>query len=166
MIYNLMASGWERWVFVGVMVLLFGGWFAWSVISSKKRRQESENLLNSIQPGNKVKTIGGICGIVVEVCPEDNTFILETGSENSGKSYIKFDRQAIYQTDATPTTTVSAGETVTLGAKEETEEKEAAADETKAEPFEDVTADNAEKTENVEDAETEAKEEKADETQE
>ena len=59
------------------------------------------NMLNAIQPGNKVKTIGGICGVVVEVCPEENTFILETGSETSGKSYIKFDKQAVYQTDAT-----------------------------------------------------------------
>ncbi|MBR2441609.1 MAG: preprotein translocase subunit YajC [Clostridia bacterium] len=57
-------------------------------------------MLNAIQPGNKVKTIGGICGVVVEVCPEDNTFVLETGTEQSGKSYIKFDKQAVYQTDA------------------------------------------------------------------
>lgn len=57
-------------------------------------------MLNAIQPGNKVKTIGGICGVVVEVCPEDNTFVLETGTEKSGKSYIKFDKQAVYQTDA------------------------------------------------------------------
>ena len=58
------------------------------------------DMLNAIQPGNKVKTIGGICGVVVEVCPEDNTFVLETGTEASGKSYIKFDKQAVYQTDA------------------------------------------------------------------
>ena len=54
----------------------------------------------ALRPGNKVKTIGGICGVVVEICPEDNTFVLETGTEASGKSYLKFDRQAIYQTDA------------------------------------------------------------------
>ena len=57
-------------------------------------------MLNAIRPGNKVKTIGGICGIVVEVNKEDNTFVLETGSEATGKSYVKFDRQAVYQTDA------------------------------------------------------------------
>ena len=57
-------------------------------------------MLDAIQPGHKVKTIGGICGIVVEVNPEDNTFILETGTEASGKSYLKFDKQAVYQTDA------------------------------------------------------------------
>lgn len=37
---------------------------------------------------------------MVEVDDEENTFVLETGTELSGKSYIKFDRQAIYQTDA------------------------------------------------------------------
>ena len=68
--------------------------------SQKKRQEETKNMLDAIRPGNKVKTIGGICGIVVEVCAEDNTFILETGSEASGKSYIKFDKQAVYQTDA------------------------------------------------------------------
>ena len=57
-------------------------------------------LFRSVKPGNKVKTIGGICGIVVEVDNEENTFVLETGTESTGKCYIKFDRQAIYQTDA------------------------------------------------------------------
>ena len=57
-------------------------------------------MLDALAPGNKVKTIGGICGVVVEVCKEDNTFVLETGSEESGKSYIRFDKQAIFQTDA------------------------------------------------------------------
>ena len=57
------------------------------------------NMLNALKPGNKVKTIGGVCGVVVEVC-DDNTFVLETGTEMSGKSYIKFDKQAVYQTDA------------------------------------------------------------------
>lgn len=57
-------------------------------------------MLDAIKPGNKVKTIGGICGVVVEVNAEENTFVLETGTEASGKSYIKFDKQAVYQTDA------------------------------------------------------------------
>ncbi len=66
----------------------------------KKQEQDAKDLINAVKPGNKVKTIGGICGIVVEVDDEENTFVLETGTELSGKSYIKFDRQAIYQTDA------------------------------------------------------------------
>lgn len=68
---------------------------------NKKKQQEAQQLIGlPVKPGNKVKTIGGVCGIVVEVDPEENTFVLETGSETSGKCYMKFDKQAIYQTDA------------------------------------------------------------------
>lgn len=45
-------------------------------------------------------TIGGISGVVVEVNKEENTFVLETGSADSEKkSYLKFLKQAVYQTD-------------------------------------------------------------------
>lgn len=86
-----------------VIVLMCAGVIALMIYSGrkqKKRQQETMEMLDAIRPGNKVKTIGGICGVVVEVCPDDNTFILETGSEASGKSYVKFDKQAVYQTDA------------------------------------------------------------------
>ena len=68
--------------------------------NQRKRQQEMQDTLRAIKPGNHVKTIGGICGTVVEVCPEENTFVLETGNEANGKSYIKFDMVAIYQSDA------------------------------------------------------------------
>ena len=90
-------------VFFVIMIAIIVLFMFWNRKTQKKREQEINDTLDAIQPGNKVKTIGGICGIVVEVCPEDNTFILETGSENSGKSYIKFDKKAVYQTDATAT---------------------------------------------------------------
>lgn len=97
------ASPWGMYILIGVFVLLFVGMMILNRRTQKKRQTETENMLNAIKPGNKVKTIGGICGVVVEVCPEDNTFVLETGTEASGKSYIKFDKQAVYQTDAVPT---------------------------------------------------------------
>ena len=87
-------------IFFVVMIALIVLFMFWNRKSQKKRQAEIDATLDAIQPGNKVKTIGGICGIVVEVCPEDNTFVLETGTEKSGKSYIKFDKQAVYQTDA------------------------------------------------------------------
>lgn len=88
------------YVLIGVIIV---GFVIWMVISSKKRKkqeQEAKDLIDAVKPGNKVKTIGGVCGIVVEVNSEENTFVLETGSETVGKSYVKFDKQAIYQTDA------------------------------------------------------------------
>ena len=91
---------WMSWALIGVVIVLVIVMLVVSSRRNKKRQQEAEKLINSVRPGNKVKTIGGVCGIVVEVDDEENTFVLETGSEASGKCYMKFDKQAIYQTDA------------------------------------------------------------------
>ena len=94
------ANPWSTYIMFGVLAVIIIAFMVLNRNSQKKRQEETMKMLNAIQPGNKVKTIGGICGVVVEVCPEDNTFVLETGTEASGKSYIKFDKQAVYQTDA------------------------------------------------------------------
>lgn len=91
---------WMSWVLIGLLVVAIIAMFVISSRRNKKRQKEAEDLINAVKPGNKVKTIGGVCGIVVEVDEAENTFVLETGSETSGKCYMKFDRQAIYQTDA------------------------------------------------------------------
>ena len=98
-------SGWLSWVLIGVLVVAFVVMMIISSRSNKKRQQEQEAAINAIRPGNKVKTIGGVCGIVVEVNDEDNTFVIETGNELNGKCYLKFDKAAIYQTDAKPAPT-------------------------------------------------------------
>lgn len=105
------------YIFLGVILVVFVVFLVISNRKTKKQQQEQQNMLNAIRPGNKVKTIGGICGIVTEVNAEDNTFVLETGSETSGKSYIKFDKQAVYQTDA-------KAEPVTEPKKEEAKKEE------------------------------------------
>ena len=95
-----MGGNWPMLVILGIIIVVFIVFMVFSGKKRKKQEQEAQNLIDAVGPGNKVKTIGGICGIVVEVDKEENTFILETGSETTGKCYIKFDKQAIYQTDA------------------------------------------------------------------
>lgn len=102
------GSNWMSWVLIIGLVLVIVVFMVLNSRSAKKRQKETQEMLDAIQPGNKVKTIGGVCGIVVEVNPEDNTFILETGTEATGKSYLKFDKQAVYQTDATAKKTEKA----------------------------------------------------------
>ncbi len=120
MIWNLLAeenvnpaSAYTLYAVLGVLIVLMIVWLIISNRKSKKRQKEYAEQLAAIQPGNKVKTIGGICGIVVEVC-DDNTLIIETGSENAGKSYVKMDKDCISQTDAMShgVNTVSAQEKV------------------------------------------------------
>ena len=87
------------WIMVGVFAVLMIVFMVFNKRTQKKREEEMKKVLDSIKPGAKIKTIGGICGTVVEVC-DDGTFVMETGTDKSGKSYLKFDKYAIAQTDA------------------------------------------------------------------
>ena len=128
MIYSLLESGTNNMnstiglIAIIVVVLGFAAILFFSNRKNKSRQQEYIEQLEAIAPGHKVKTVGGICGIVVEVC-DDNTVIIETGSENSGKSYIKMDKELIAQTDAKGPTQI---------AREEAEAKRKAEKEAKA----------------------------------
>ena len=83
-----------------VLVVAIVGLFVWQSISNKKRQKEAQAKVDALKVGDRVKTIGGICGFVHEINNAENTFVLETGSESTEKCYIRFDKQAIYQTDA------------------------------------------------------------------
>ncbi|MGN1103955.1 MAG: preprotein translocase subunit YajC [Candidatus Coproplasma sp.] len=94
------ANSWISYVLIGVLVVILVASMIIMNRRSKKREQEAKDLIDAVKPGNKVTTIGGIVGIVVEVNPDDNTIVVETGSEEHGKTYMKFIRQAIYESDA------------------------------------------------------------------
>ena len=111
------------YVLIGVIIVAFIAWMFFSGRKNKQRQKEYIEQLDAIRPGHKVKTAGGICGVVVEVC-DDNTVIIETGSENSGKSFIKMDKELIAQTDAKGPTQI-AREEAEAQRKAEKEAKEA-----------------------------------------
>lgn len=122
---------WVIYVVLGVVIVAFIAWIYFSGRKNKSRQKEYIEQLEAIAPGNKVKTAGGICGIVVEVC-DDNTVIIETGSEQSGKSYVKMDKELIAQTDAKGPTQI-AREEAEAKRKAEKEAKVAAKEEKPAE---------------------------------
>lgn len=142
---------WITWVILAVFIVIIVVFFVFTSRRNKKKQEEAQQLMDAVKPGNKVKTIGGVCGIVVEVDSEENTFVLETGSETTGKCYMKFDKQAIYQTDA-----------VVDKKEEEKGDKSDKKDETPSaeEPFEENAP--AAKPENAEEPEKDDKTEKSD----
>lgn len=101
MIYNLLAeegaNNTGTIIIMIVLIVAIIGLFIWQSITGKKKHQEAQNMVNSLKVGDGVKTIGGICGVVAEINNQENTFVLETGTD-ANKSFIKFDKGAIYQT--------------------------------------------------------------------
>ena len=146
MLYSLLEdaapknNSWVSYVLIGVLVVILIVSMILMNRRSKKREEEAKKLIDAVKPGNKVKTIGGVCGIVVEVDPEEDTFVLETGSEASGKCYMKFVRQAILESDAVVDKDAPADneEGKTEETTSETATEEAKTEET---PAEDKTAD-------------------------
>jgi len=84
-------------IIMGVLILGVIGLFIWNSFSNKKKQKEAIAKMNAIKVGDKVKTIGGICGFIVELNNEENTFVMQTGF-GANTCFLKFDRQAIYQT--------------------------------------------------------------------
>ena len=95
-------------VFIVIIVAMIG-LLVWQTISGKKKQKEAQNMLNQLKKGDRVKTIGGVCGFVVEINDAENTFVLETGTSDN-KSYVKFDKGAIYQTAPAQGSAVAAAE--------------------------------------------------------
>ena len=114
-------------VFIVIIVAMIG-LLVWQTISGKKKQKEAQNMLNQLKKGDRVKTIGGVCGFVVEINDAENTFVLETGTDDN-KSYVKFDKGAIYQTAPAQGSAVAAEESakkeepVSEEKSEETENK-------------------------------------------
>ncbi len=149
MLFSLLAdeaqnnggNQWVSYVLIGVLVVILIGSMILMNRRSKKREKEAQDLIDAVKPGNKVTTIGGVVGIVVEVNPEDNTFVLETGSEDHGKCYVKFIRQAIYESDAVVDKTSDTKEEKPAETVEETPAQAEAQAEAPAEQVESVPAD-------------------------
>ena len=85
------------YIVMGVLIIAIIGLFVWSSISNKKKQKQAVEMVNSLKIGDRVKTIGGICGFVAQINDAENTFVLETGLEEN-KCFVKFDKGAIYQT--------------------------------------------------------------------
>ena len=60
------ASNIIMYVLIGVIIVAFIAWMFFSGRKNKQRQKEYIEQLDAIRPGHKVKTAGGICGIVVE----------------------------------------------------------------------------------------------------
>ena len=59
-----------------IMAVLF---YFMLIRPENKRKKEAEQLRSGVKVGDKVTTIGGICGTVVHV--KDDKFVLETGAD-------------------------------------------------------------------------------------
>ena len=68
-----------------IMAVLF---YFMLIRPENKRKKEAEQLRSGIKVGDKVTTIGGVCGTVVNV--KDDKFVLETGADQVRIEFAKW----------------------------------------------------------------------------
>lgn len=78
------ASGNGIMVFLvqfGPIILLFGLMYVLLIMPQKKKEKKTREMIDAAIVGDKVISIGGICGKVVNI--KDDEFTIETGNERT-----------------------------------------------------------------------------------
>jgi len=99
-----------------MMVLMLVIFYFMLIRPENKRKKEAEQMRSSVKKGDKIVTIGGIVGVVVDV--KENRIVMETGAD---QVRIEFEKWAI-----------STNETATANAKAEAKKAQEAKAKAKA----------------------------------
>ena len=75
---------------LGMMVLMIAIFYFMLIRPENKRKKEAEEMRAAVKKGDKIVTIGGIVGVVVDV--KENKFVMETGAD---QVRIEFEKWAI-----------------------------------------------------------------------
>ena len=73
-----------------MMVMMIAIFYFMLIRPENKRKKEAEQMRSTLKKGDKIVTIGGITGTVVDV--KDNKFVLETGAD---QVRIEFEKWAL-----------------------------------------------------------------------
>ena len=71
-----------------MLILMLVVFYFMLIRPENKRKKEAEQMRSSVKVGDKVTTIGGIIGVVVNV--KDDKFVLETGADQVRIEFAKW----------------------------------------------------------------------------
>ena len=66
-----------------MMILMIAIFYFMLIRPENKRKKEAEQMRSAVKTGDKITTIGGICGRIVAVKDEIDSIVIETGSDRS-----------------------------------------------------------------------------------
>ena len=71
-----------------MLVVMIGVFYFMLIRPENKRKKEAEQMRSSLKNGDKVTTIGGITGVVVNI--KDDQFVIETGAAQVRIEFCKW----------------------------------------------------------------------------
>ncbi len=86
----------QGWVMILIYAALFGVLYLVLIRPNSKKKKEEQAMRDNISIGDDVTTIGGIVGRIVAIKEDEDSFIIETGSD---RVKMKFKKWAISSVD-------------------------------------------------------------------
>ena len=71
-----------------MLVLMVGVFYFMLIRPENKRKKENEKMRDSVKVGDKITTIGGICGTIVSV--KDDKIVIETSADQVRMELVKW----------------------------------------------------------------------------
>ena len=71
-----------------MLVVMLGVFYFLMIRPENKRKKEAEQMRSSVKNGDKVTTIGGVVGVVVDV--KDDKFVMETSADQVRVEFCKW----------------------------------------------------------------------------
>ena len=99
-----------------MLVVMIGVFYFMLIRPENKRKKEAEEMRSSVRKGDKITTIGGIVGTVVDV--KESRIVIETGADQVRMELMKW--------------AISSNETAVAAAKEEARKRQEARAKAKA----------------------------------
>ncbi len=77
------SSGQSLWITVLYMVVVIGIFYFLLMRPQQKKKKKEEKMRSSVQIGDEIVTIGGVVGRVVGLKEDEDSLIIETGTDRS-----------------------------------------------------------------------------------
>lgn len=100
-------------------VAIIGLMWVMMIRPQKKRQQETQQMLDSLQKGDSIVTIGGLHGVVDEVVTDNNTVVIDCEG-----IYLTFERRAVARIITKAENATVAPEELGTNTPEETNDSE------------------------------------------
>lgn len=99
--------------------VIIGAMWLFMIRPQKKRQEETQKMLDSLQKGDSIVTIGGLHGVVDEVIANNNTVVIDCEGV-----YLTFERRAIARIITKSEGVAATTEELGTNTPEETSEQE------------------------------------------
>lgn len=100
-----MLAAWDNrytmYIILGVFLVLM---IVMTIVPQRKQKKKQEEMMNSIQVGDKIMTIGGFVGKIVEYDPGTDQYVINVGTEENPTNVTIVKNAIRSKMDSTTTT--------------------------------------------------------------